>query len=144
MKAKESPHWYKHNVLELAANRTYQRMTLEELGLYSLIREETWMHDGVPAEPATLARRLHMEEDVVRRALTDSVMSFCDIDERGGTLFCREIRAQRLEVAAKYERARQYGAYGQAVKRAKHATIEGDEDNQQGFRGQPDRSTEDP
>ena len=72
---------YQEYASDILANRTYRLMTLQEKGLFDLLRRECWVNASVPSDPPKLARYLGLPADEVDGALSQSVLSFFEIND---------------------------------------------------------------
>ena len=116
-------HWYKHKARDLALNRNYQNLGLDELGLLLRIRDETFLHDGLPADTPTMAAYLNLPEDVLEKARTKRVLDFCA--EKDGRLVCKEVLELKSQAAAAYDSYVRNGKKGADAKKARRRAFPG-------------------
>lgn len=122
--AKAPMHWYKHKARDLALNRNYQNLGLDELGLLLRIRDETFLHDGLPADIPTMAAYLNLPEDVLEKARTKRLMDFC-AETQDGRLVCIEVLELKMQAAAAYDLYRRNGRKGADAKKARRRAFPG-------------------
>lgn len=101
---------YQEYASDMLANRGYRLMSLEEKGLFDLLRRECWVNGSTPSAPDKLALYLGLPIDQIQTSLTRTVLGFFAIEN--GELISPELNAYRQVLKDRAERQAEGGSNG--------------------------------
>ena len=118
---------YQEYAADLLANTHYRLMTLEEKGLFHLLRNECWVNDRIPANIDELSTYLGIDMAKIASALTPRIMAFFNLKD--GFLTSPELNDYRTYLAERSNKLSSAGAKGGKITQQKNrnnqATLEG-------------------
>ena len=109
--------YYQNYSANWNSNRQFKLMTLEERGLLWTLYNEYWINDFLPNNSFEMARYFGYNEQFIKVALTERVLSF--FNKVGDELRCPELDGYRQNVSITREAQSEGGKKGAAIKREK-------------------------
>ncbi len=109
--------YYQNYSANWNSNRQFKLMSLEERGLLWTLYNEYWINDFLPSNSLEMARYFAYNEQVIKVALTDRVLSF--FHKVGDELRCPELDGYRQNVSITREAQSEGGKKGAAIKKHK-------------------------
>lgn len=107
---KRRPPAFQEYAADLLANAQYRMMSLDEKGLFHLLRNECWVNDRVPAKYHELSNYLGIECEKITECLTEKVLGFFITENN--YLICPELNSYREQLNERREKLSSGGQAG--------------------------------